>query len=355
MDIVNCVFIDYCHAKEGGHAYSSAALKRHSPLWTKPHLKADLIYGLRILLSIIDKANTGLLSKEKSEKRAKEIPLCHGWKMNELFAVAVLRGLIVPWEFLLNPKISGTLCQRVRKQFFDGNSEMTNSRIKKPVERVAESIGLDMLGAEHAVEDMLPKSPWISDTAGHDIFSFQQSFTWMNAYSNRGEEEMVHEVFYGGHTHDRTEEMDRQALMYMKRGDNNNVYHQWWKPSPNRHDCLIHFVNKCVESALKAIHFDDFFGYRSNYPIAVVPTRLLYPFTRQRGLQNTGVTEKEESEKHWSVYIREKSIESTLIRFPLIIYDRKVWKWPWQEETNPRASKALIWKEKMYGTWWSWR
>jgi hypothetical protein len=107
---------------------------RYKETWTEPYPKAELAFALRVLLSIIVDVNSGRLTKTEAEKEGQQIYLCDGHKLNELFAVAVLRGLIVPWEFILQPIITGTFCKAVRDTIFKGNSDMNNTRIRGALE-----------------------------------------------------------------------------------------------------------------------------------------------------------------------------------------------------------------------------
>jgi hypothetical protein len=150
------------------------------------------VYGLRVLLSIINEANTGSLRKVDANKWArKEIRLCRGARMNELFAVAVLQGLIVPREFLLQPIIPGSLCKLVREMLFDNNPDMSNERIKKSVERVANTSGLNMMVAEHALTEAMFGSQMGSPTRV-DMIIMKQDFMWMEEYTCISKDEIIH-------------------------------------------------------------------------------------------------------------------------------------------------------------------
>jgi hypothetical protein len=47
--------------------------RRHRPHWIKPYLKAEMIYGMRVLLHIVDLANAGILSNEMARQQLKEV------------------------------------------------------------------------------------------------------------------------------------------------------------------------------------------------------------------------------------------------------------------------------------------
>ena len=95
----------------------------------KPYLKAEMLYGLRVLLSIIEDSNSGEISKQEAVKRLKEVKHVGDLLGNHLFAVAIQRGLIVPREFLTQPVVAKTLCNAVRKRLFNGDANMKDERI----------------------------------------------------------------------------------------------------------------------------------------------------------------------------------------------------------------------------------
>jgi hypothetical protein len=104
---------------------------RHQPLWRLPYLKAEMLYGLRVLLSVIDDVNSGQLSREDAFKRIKEIKWVGGIMANHLFAVGVLSGLIAKHELLAFPEVASMLCSVVRKRLFENNDGMTDECIRK--------------------------------------------------------------------------------------------------------------------------------------------------------------------------------------------------------------------------------
>jgi hypothetical protein len=63
----------------------------------KPFLKAEMMYGLRVLLSTIEDANSGHLTREEAFKRiGSEVKYAGDLVTNHLLAVAVLSGLLLP-------------------------------------------------------------------------------------------------------------------------------------------------------------------------------------------------------------------------------------------------------------------
>ena len=128
-DVLCADFIRYCNDSVGGSVMSKGEGVRHRAHWMKPYLKAEMLYGLRVLLSIVDEANAGVLSKDGAVKRLKQVKLAGELTGNHLFAVAVLRGLVTPRDFLTMPVVAKTLCNAVRKTLFDENKNMTDERI----------------------------------------------------------------------------------------------------------------------------------------------------------------------------------------------------------------------------------
>ena len=106
----------------------------HRPHWMKPYLKAEMLYGLRVLLSIVQEANAGVLSKENAVKKLHGVKFAGDLTGNHLFSVAVLRGIIAPREFLTTPTVAKTLCNAVRKRLFNNDKDMTDERICKATE-----------------------------------------------------------------------------------------------------------------------------------------------------------------------------------------------------------------------------
>jgi hypothetical protein len=97
--------------------------------------------------------------------------------VNHLFAVGVLRWIILPQRFINNPTIATTLCNAVRKHFFDGDSNMMNERIWKGTELASAWLGLDMLAGEHALYEAVHKSK--GNDAGKDAFYEGQDLVWV--------------------------------------------------------------------------------------------------------------------------------------------------------------------------------
>jgi hypothetical protein len=42
--------------------------RRHRSHWIKPYLKAEMVYGLQVLLFIVQEVNSGTMSKKEAEK-----------------------------------------------------------------------------------------------------------------------------------------------------------------------------------------------------------------------------------------------------------------------------------------------
>ena len=62
-------FITYCLDHAGGSVMSRKDATRHRPHWMKPILKVELMYGLRVLLSIVEDVNNGELTVQETVKR----------------------------------------------------------------------------------------------------------------------------------------------------------------------------------------------------------------------------------------------------------------------------------------------
>jgi hypothetical protein len=157
---------------------------RYEETWTEPYPKAELAFALQVLLSIIVDVNSGRLTKTEAEKEGRQIYLCNGRKLNELFAVAILRGLIVPREFILQPIITGTFFKAVRDTIFKGDSDMNNTRIWGALENPC--LGYSLFNSEHVLSECIrSKQPmfWAEKTA--DVFVGGQSFFWTNASTSK--------------------------------------------------------------------------------------------------------------------------------------------------------------------------
>jgi hypothetical protein len=71
--------------------------KRHWCHWMKPFLKAKLVYGLRVLLSIVEDANKEEFTVEETVKHiGMEVKYASNLVTNHLLTVAVLSGLLRP-------------------------------------------------------------------------------------------------------------------------------------------------------------------------------------------------------------------------------------------------------------------
>jgi len=306
-ELIPCVFIDYCHTHYG-HVYSWKDVERHGEHWKKPYLKAELVYGLRVLLSIITETNTGSLSKVDADKRArKEIRLCCGAKMNEIFAVAVLLGLIVPRDFLLLPIIPGTLCQEVRKRLFDDDSDMSNERIRKCAEKAAECMNLHLMSVEHALTDMVlgPRS---------DMIVMKETITWIEEYAPL-QDGVIHSLRgEDGRAFERSESTDKAMFAFINKEtrEDNLVHHHWWRRKPTRHSSFMQFMKDCYKSA-EEHHSTTYNGYALNTNVAVVPVRLLCPSIQEHK------EEKRKSEQHWRAYIKKSKNAIRLTEWPIQI------------------------------------
>jgi hypothetical protein len=80
----------------------------------RPYLKAEMLYGLRVLLSILEDANAGVLSKDNAVKKLKGVKWVGDLMGNHIFAIAVLRGLLSPREFLTMPIVAKLYVMRLR-------------------------------------------------------------------------------------------------------------------------------------------------------------------------------------------------------------------------------------------------
>jgi hypothetical protein len=246
-DVIVSEFIRFSNASNGGLVMSLGKAIRHRAHWLKPYLKAEMLYGLRVLLSIIEDANSGVLSKTNAVKKLKGVKFAGDLTINHLFAVAVQRGLIVPREFLTTPIVAETLCNAVRKKVFHGDKEMNNDRIRKATEMATEKIGLNMLGGEHALCESV-RAEKKTPTPGTDVYFKAQDFVWISS-DHHGDNGIISELRYGSKRAIlRPEDKDRNAFHELHREDSNPVRHQWWIPEPDRMECLSHFVKECLAS-----------------------------------------------------------------------------------------------------------
>jgi hypothetical protein len=209
----------------------------------RPYLKAEMMYGLRVLLSIVEDINSGYLCREMSFKRLKEVKLAGDLTGNHLFAVGVLRGLIVPREYLTMPLISLTLCNTVRKCLFSGDTTMTKERIRKAVTMSSENLGIHVLGGEHALCEAVRAAK--GNPPGTDAYHKDQDFVWKPTDSSV-HDNILTEMHAGNKKPmKRSEDDDRKLLGELCRADGNEVKHRWWIPKPDRTECLVHFINEC--------------------------------------------------------------------------------------------------------------
>jgi hypothetical protein len=210
----------------------------------KPYLKAEMLYGLRVLLSIVEEANSGILSKDNAVKKLKEVKWAGDLTGNHLFAVAVLRGLLAPREFLTKPVVAKTLCNAVRTNIFDDDKSMTDERLRKATKMATKHLGIHMLGGEHALCESVRAGK--GNDPGQDAYHRDQDFVWISSYEKNGDVGIINDLRPGKRTIRRNEDQDRKAFHKITSGDSNQVKHQWWIPEPNRMDCLAHFVRECL-------------------------------------------------------------------------------------------------------------
>ena len=245
-------FITYCLDHAGGSVMSRKEARRHRPHWMKPILKAELLYGLRVLLSIVEDVNNGVLTMQETVKRIhREVIYAGDLVTNHLLAVAVLSGLILPRNYLNYPRIAETLTNKVKSTIFNDDKEMTKARIIKGVELASESLGLTMLVGEHGLCEFVretsekKKKNNTKSKGGLDAFHRDQDFVWMSE-KNR-EDGKISEMRSNTRKRKyRTEDQDRKAFHSLSRLDQNHVKHRWWEPDWDRTACLVHFVNECM-------------------------------------------------------------------------------------------------------------
>jgi hypothetical protein len=239
-------FVDYCTAHAGGSVVSVGNAVRHRPHWMKPLLKAEMIYGLRVLLSIIEGANSGELSKEETFKHiSREVKYAGDLVANHLLAVAVLTGLLLPRNYLTEPRVAQTLGNSVRRTLFHDHKTMTHARISKGVELASESLGISVLVGEHGLCETVRERK--GKKAGHDAFHRQQDFVWIAQDDRKSGK--ISEMRHGNKMPKyRLEEDDRDAFHKLSRVDRNDAKHHWWEPIPERQTCLEHFVKECISA-----------------------------------------------------------------------------------------------------------
>ncbi|MCK7498890.1 MAG: hypothetical protein MZW92_56355 [Comamonadaceae bacterium] len=301
-DLVPYEFIQYCHRSSRGSVYSSFMATRYKETWTEPYPKAELAFALRVLLSIIVDANNGRLTKTEADKEGRQIYLCDGRKLNEMFAVAVLRGLIVPREFILQPIITGTFCKAVRDTIFKGDSGMNNTRIRGALENPSSSYSV--FDREHVLTECIrSRRPmfWAENTA--DVFVAGQSFFWTNAsflsMKSRSTIDIirVQSTGSGSVCKERTSEQDMKAFESISVTQNASVFHRWWEPQCNRDDCVLHFMEECNNGGVPC-------------------TELLFPNLQQR------TANRNNGEVHWRKYISRVKMNANIVRsLGLVIAD----------------------------------
>jgi hypothetical protein len=151
-DVICAEFVRFCNNESSGNSVmSQGEAVCHRPHWMKPYLKAEMLYGLRVLLSIFEDSNSGILTRDDAFKRMKEVKFLGDLTGTHLFAVAVLRGLLINREYLTKPSVPLTLCNAVRKHLFEDDKSITNERIWKATEMASENLGLLMIAGDHAL------------------------------------------------------------------------------------------------------------------------------------------------------------------------------------------------------------
>jgi hypothetical protein len=212
----------------------------------KPYLKAEMMYGLRVLLSIVEDSNSGILTKENAVKRLKEVKFLGDLTGTHLFAVAVQRGLLINRDYLTKPLVPLTLCDKVRKHLFDDDKSITKERIRKATEMASEKLGLHMIAGEHALCESIRASK--GKSPGNDAHHKDQDLVWISTDS-RNNDNILTEVRVGLPVMHRSESHDRILLQLLPKEDSNEVKHRWWLPNPNRTECLAHFVKECLANS----------------------------------------------------------------------------------------------------------
>jgi hypothetical protein len=210
MDVVGADFIQYCISKEGGKSVMSKGEGIcHQPHWRLPYLKAEMLYGLRVLLSVIDDVNSGRLCREDAFKRIKEIKWVGDLMVNHLFAVGILHGLIAKHELLAFPEVASTLCSAVRKRLFDNDDGMTVERIRKATARISEKLGNNLLRGEHGLCEAM--RAFKENHPGNDGFHRDQDIVWIST-DYECEESIITEVIKEKATKYRKEEDDLSTV-----------------------------------------------------------------------------------------------------------------------------------------------
>jgi hypothetical protein len=102
----------------------------------------------------------------------------------------------------------------------------------------SEHLGLCMLGGEHALCELVRAAK--GHALGNDAYNKDQDFVLISSKSE-GDNHILMELRIGMNPISRFEQEDKIAFE-----DKNQVQHRWWLPKPNRTDCLVHFVKKCL-------------------------------------------------------------------------------------------------------------
>lgn len=91
-DVLSADFITYCNNSSGGSVMFQEKAIRHQPHWRKPNLKAEMLYGLCVLYSIVVECNRGGLSKEEAYKKVnKEVQLESSYRLFFLMLMLIFQ------------------------------------------------------------------------------------------------------------------------------------------------------------------------------------------------------------------------------------------------------------------------
>jgi hypothetical protein len=211
----------------------------------RPYLKAEMLYGLRVLLSILEDSNSGILTRDDAFKRMKDVKFLGDLTGTHFFAVAVQRGLLINCEYLTKPSVPLTLCNAVRKHLFEDDKSITNERIRKVTEMASENLGLHMIAGEHALCEAIRASK--GKSPGNDAHHKDQDLLWVSTDSTNNDN-ILTELRVGMEPILHSESYDRISMQLLPKLDSNPVKHEWWLPNPNRTECLAHFVKECLST-----------------------------------------------------------------------------------------------------------
>jgi hypothetical protein len=170
----------------GNSVMSQGEAVRHQPHWTRPYLKAEMLYGLCMLLSILEDSNSGLLTRDDTFKRMKEVKFLGDLTGTHFFAVAVQRGLLINHEYLTKPLVPLTqLCNAGCKHLFEDDKSITNERIWKATEMASENLGLHMIAGELALCEAIRASK--EKSPGNYAHHKDQDLLWVSTDSTNND------------------------------------------------------------------------------------------------------------------------------------------------------------------------